>query len=73
MKCSDNLTNGAAVTAAEMTMRNNEASTTLEQNRVEPILDASGTLRRYVLRKLGAVRAEQADDETAHVATRHPR
>lgn len=73
MKKSDGQTKGAAATAAETTMRDNEASTNREQNRVEPILDASGTLRRHVLRKLGAERAEHAGDDTAHVVTRYPR
>gem|GEM_PF-5663729 len=42
-------------------MRDTEAYTTRDNNRIEPIFDASGTLRRDVLRKLGAARAEYAD------------
>ncbi|MBX3492600.1 MAG: hypothetical protein KF899_06545 [Parvibaculum sp.] len=59
----DDQTDGAAGASAEQKMRNTEAYTTRDTNRVEPILDASGTLRRNVLRKLGAERAEQADTE----------
>ena len=58
---SDEQTNGAAEAPAGQTMRDTEAYTIRDTNRVEPILDASGTLRRNVLRKLGAGRAEHAD------------
>jgi len=67
---SDDQTNGAAEAQAGQTMRDTEAYTTRETNRIEPILDASGTLRRNVLRKLGAARAEQADAEDRTRSTR---
>lgn len=57
----DDQTDGAAGASAELTMRDTEAYTTRDNNRVEPILDASGTLRRDVLRRLGAARAAHAD------------
>lgn len=67
---SDGQTNGAAETPAGQTMRDTEAYTTRDTSRVEPILDASGTLRRNVLRKLGAERAEHADTANRTPSTR---
>ena len=69
-KTDDDQTDGTAGASAEQTMRDTEAYTTRDNNRIEPILDASGTLRRNVLRKLGAARAQQADAEDSPRSTR---
>lgn len=73
MNRSDGQTDGAAETQAERTMRDTGASTDRDTHRVEPILDASGTLRRNVLRRLSAARAEQTESAISDGSTRSTR
>ncbi|MDZ4369501.1 MAG: hypothetical protein U0987_21150 [Afipia sp.] len=47
--------------SAEQMMRDTNTSPNRDAGHIEPIFDASGTLRRNVLRRLGAARGEQTE------------
>lgn len=59
--------------SAEQMMRDTNTSPNRDANRVEPIFDASGTLRHNVLRRLGAARGEQTECSIADTNSKSTR
>lgn len=68
MSRTDVRTNGGAEAQTTMTIRSSD--TAPESTRIEPIFDASGTLRRNALRRQGA---EQVDPAGSEPTDRNPR
>lgn len=65
MSRTDVRTNGGAEAQTTMTTPSRDTSTAPESTRIEPIFDASGTLRRNILRRPGATHADHAASEAA--------
>ena len=65
MSRTDVRTNGGAEAQTTMATPSRDTSMAPESTRIEPIFDASGTLRRDILRRPGATPADHAASESA--------